>query len=967
MKNTMFLSRGKGMLFKKISAGFMSFVTALTMSGIGALVPVYTAQAVAQTTIFSDGFESEPNHYLHWTSVSGKWGSKSSGAHSGGFSAEVKGNTGSNPDLLVKNISTSGNDTVTLSFWYKADGLEANDDDRVEVWYTTDGSAWTEVPSLQIDHAHDDNQWHSSSYAFPSSADNNANFGFRFAATLDNANDKIWLDDVLLTGVPLVVDTDQDGIPDDSDNCPAVANADQADMDSDGIGDVCDNDVDGDDVANDVDNCETTPNADQADADQDGIGDVCEVAGCTDEGASNYDPAATDDDGSCAVTLAPPAIAINDVAISTCGTQDVTVDGLVAFQDPTSADSLVIKLDGVIVVDDEDIDDDPDGVTEPWSYVLSNVEPGTHTVEAIMYDDSVNNTNPKTSAGPIEFEIEECSTDITIVATKVVCDDAELLPQGSQAWMPIDETTAYDFLDSTKDRGYGCEIDPEWEFQWTSEKVLSANTDQMAGELEGWNTFSQSVTIPMTELGETPHLSVREVFQPGHIPFSRYNEEVEGDFPTAELYCSTDGKNYDNMEWINNPEAGATYYCVAWNVPVERTSEVTMCKYDEYDNPLSGWQLALLGEKVGEVEVLPDGNEYTIAGAPAGDYVLRASGAYVYRSGGYEADAAFSERKEGDPGYDTYPYQPWRATNPATEHLGVRVNGNALVWGEVFSSGHIYYAGWNPTDVSNSGTFQITDDAYGDNSGSVLVEVFTGYTGVTGDNGCVTFSDVPYGEYDVEELLQVDWQNVSGLGLAVVDDAEEQFVVENRDLTVVPHITLKVAKVVCEDEAYLPDWGEDGIPEGGITENTAAEFLAQVNDEEEVCYQVVDWQFQWAPGGTPDPEDNVGELESPWTTFTESTTIELPDLGENHLVKVREVWHEAYLAFAGADAGTEPQASAEMYCDIDTLYYDNVDYLENVEAGATYNCIAFNVRVDVCENIEGIQEEVPKGYYRGRK
>jgi hypothetical protein len=41
-------------------------------------------------------------------------------------------------------------------------------------------------------------------------------------------------------------DTDQDGVPDCVDNCVNTANADQADLDEDGIGDVCDPDADGD-------------------------------------------------------------------------------------------------------------------------------------------------------------------------------------------------------------------------------------------------------------------------------------------------------------------------------------------------------------------------------------------------------------------------------------------------------------------------------------------------------------------------------------------------------------------------------------------------------------------------------------------------------------------------------------------------------------------------------------------------
>lgn len=45
-------------------------------------------------------------------------------------------------------------------------------------------------------------------------------------------------------------DTDGDGIPDDIDNCRAVSNFDQADLDGDGVGDVCDPDIDGDGWSN---------------------------------------------------------------------------------------------------------------------------------------------------------------------------------------------------------------------------------------------------------------------------------------------------------------------------------------------------------------------------------------------------------------------------------------------------------------------------------------------------------------------------------------------------------------------------------------------------------------------------------------------------------------------------------------------------------------------------------------------
>ena len=73
-----------------------------------------------------------------------------------------------------------------------------------------------------------------------------------------------------------IIDTDEDGHGDFRDNCPLIANTDQSDIDSDGIGDVCDEDMDGDTILNTEDNCQTTPNTDQSDIDSDGIGDVCD-------------------------------------------------------------------------------------------------------------------------------------------------------------------------------------------------------------------------------------------------------------------------------------------------------------------------------------------------------------------------------------------------------------------------------------------------------------------------------------------------------------------------------------------------------------------------------------------------------------------------------------------------------------------------------------------------------------------
>jgi PA domain-containing protein/thrombospondin type 3 repeat protein len=72
-------------------------------------------------------------------------------------------------------------------------------------------------------------------------------------------------------------DADVEGIADADDNCPNVANADQADNDQDNLGDACDADDDNDNVDDANDNCPFTENADQANNDGDSEGDACDA------------------------------------------------------------------------------------------------------------------------------------------------------------------------------------------------------------------------------------------------------------------------------------------------------------------------------------------------------------------------------------------------------------------------------------------------------------------------------------------------------------------------------------------------------------------------------------------------------------------------------------------------------------------------------------------------------------------
>jgi hypothetical protein len=84
------------------------------------------------------------------------------------------------------------------------------------------------------------------------------------------------------------MDSDSDLIGNICDNCPNIANSDQADNDGDGIGNLCDNcpnifnpnqlDSDSDFLGDICDNCPNVFNPDQADNDSDGKGNLCDCA-----------------------------------------------------------------------------------------------------------------------------------------------------------------------------------------------------------------------------------------------------------------------------------------------------------------------------------------------------------------------------------------------------------------------------------------------------------------------------------------------------------------------------------------------------------------------------------------------------------------------------------------------------------------------------------------------------------------
>lgn len=280
---------------------------------------------------------------------------------------------------------------------------------------------------------------------------------------------------------------------------------------------------------------------------------------------------------------------------------------------------------------------------------------------------------------------------------------------------------------------------------------------------------------------------------------------------------------------ITVPDSSCTD--VAPEPPVQ-TSDVTLCKVsdaaEESSPGMPGWVLYLKGENLQTDLLVPSTNSSGVNSDPlvAGmNYLLNAFGIWTNQGSANPVDAEYSTTDGWTShmdGYDGY----------GVGILELEVNQTDTNWGP-YNGSHSYNQIFSP-GASGPANFRIFDgddhpnqreDWFGDNSGSLLVDIDEAYSGTTGQNGCVTLEDVPYGTYTAGEIAQEGWSLMNIRGgeysgvdgnLVDVNSPTEYFTFVNHQGEA-PLLKVHILKYLSNGETISPVTDDAELPEFPMT------------------------------------------------------------------------------------------------------------------------------------------------------
>jgi len=361
-----------------------------------------------------------------------------------------------------------------------------------------------------------------------------------------------------------------------------------------------------------------------------------------------------------------------------------------------------------------------------------------------------NQSGMSDNSGNLTLNIYECQLQpVAIEAYKVVCDSEADLPNWGNHGSLIGPTTAQDYVDNS---GGHCQLADGWSFQYGpagsgSFDSFQTNTQVLGGS---WVSFGPTVgglaTAIINDLSNFGGIiETREVFLSNdYVPFSN------GSDVSAEFYCTGDVYNYDNWEWINNPQYGQTYYCVAFNAL--NYGSISGMKYEDVNgnNQQDAGELGLPNWTI-ELYDSPDAFKYSVQTDSNGSYSFNNLIPGVYKV----CEVPQPGWTRTQPGSDCY----FEVTVASGDEISGKDFGN-FEQGEIIACKYDDYNDDGVKDEGEPGMNGITINLYQNIFRGEASDQEPPINGnseepvdscETDETGCCTFDGLYLGSYNVEE------------------------------------------------------------------------------------------------------------------------------------------------------------------------------------------------------------------------
>jgi len=264
------------------------------------------------------------------------------------------------------------------------------------------------------------------------------------------------------------------------------------------------------------------------------------------------------------------------------------------------------------------------------NFEFTNLVPGNYWVKEVLQPGWIQ-TRPTGAYQEVDLEAAENEyiyfgnqrNPVKLQAQKVVCDAEVYLPNNTQG--VIGPNTAQDWVNQSNGH---CQLESQWQFQYAPAGAGSFGDFQINTNILSapWNTFTANNTVEINDISNYGNrIEVRELVPTNSGSFVAFSNSNN---VSAEFYCTGDTANYDNWEWINNPQYGTTYYCVAFNA--RPYGSIQGRKYNDVNangdfdsdekidvNRLDGWTIDLYDNSWNLVDSMITGDDTTSAGSVA--------------------------------------------------------------------------------------------------------------------------------------------------------------------------------------------------------------------------------------------------------------------------------------------------------------------------------------------------------------